>query len=189
METVAARYERRTSLACSYAAPLDTLPLFVRGGAIVPMWPKGTLSWQTRDKSELDYDLYPQGDSGYTLYEDDGVTRQFAAGSAATQRVQVHAPGGGNGATVVKVGPSEGDYAGKPAACSYRFAVHGDGVPGWVVTDGGPLQRYDSAAAFASAASGWYADPTSGVVEIKTLSMPTDRGFSVELVHGSGPRA
>ncbi|MDQ0994039.1 TIM-barrel domain-containing protein [Streptomyces sp. V3I7] len=27
-----------------YSAPLDTLPVFVRGGAIIPMCPKGTLS-------------------------------------------------------------------------------------------------------------------------------------------------
>ncbi|WP_051711799.1 TIM-barrel domain-containing protein [Streptomyces sp. NRRL S-350] len=166
-----------------YSAPLDTLPLFVKGGAIVPMWPKGTLSYQTRNRGELDYDLYPQaqGDSSYTLYEDDGVTRQFTAGSSATQQVDVHSAGP---VTVIKVGASEGSYAGKPASRAYRFTVHGQPAPRQVVSQGGPLTRLDSAAALDSAPSGWYYDAATGVTHVKTPSRPTDRDFSVELIHG-----
>ncbi|MFI2609121.1 TIM-barrel domain-containing protein [Kitasatospora sp. NPDC018619] len=166
-----------------YSAPLDTLPLFVRGGAIIPMWPQGTLSWQTRDRGELDYDLYPQarGDSSYTLYEDDGVTRQFAAGSSATQRVDVHS---GGPVTVVEVGPSVGSYAGKPTSRAYRLTVHGRPAPRQVVSQGGPLPRLASAAALDSAATGWYHDAATGVTQVKTPDQPTDRGFSVGLIHG-----
>jgi len=160
-----------------YWAPLDTLPLFVKGGSIVPMWPKGTLSWENRDRGELDYDLYPQGDSSYTLYEDDGVTRGFAQGASATQRVDVHAHGT---ATVVNVGASEGSYAGKPDARGYRFTVHGQGEPRLVVTAGGPLPRLTSAD---PGAVGWSYDPATGVTEIRTGQISTDRAFSVEIVH------
>ncbi|GAA2742761.1 TIM-barrel domain-containing protein [Kitasatospora cinereorecta] len=160
-----------------YRAPLDTLPLFVKGGSIVPMWPKGTLSWENRDRTELDYDLYPQGDTAYTLYEDDGVTRQYAQGSSATQRVDVHAHGA---ATVVQVGASEGTYAGKPAARAYRFTVHGQGEPRLVVGPGGPLPRLTTDD---PAATGWRYDPATGVTEIRTPSRPTDRPFSVEIIH------
>ena len=45
-----------------YPAPLDRLPLFVKGGSIIPMWPEGTLSWATRDTGQLDLDVYPDGD-------------------------------------------------------------------------------------------------------------------------------
>lgn len=46
---------------------------------------QGTTSWQTRDRHELDWDLYPSAHatSHYTLYEDDGVSRDFAKGAAA----------------------------------------------------------------------------------------------------------
>ncbi|MFI9161868.1 glycoside hydrolase family 31 protein [Kitasatospora aureofaciens] len=164
-----------------YSAPLDTLPLFVKGGAIVPMWPRGTLSWENRDRGELDYDLYPQGDSSYTLYEDDGVTRRYAAGSSATQQVDVHAHGP---VTTVEVGASEGSYSGKPDARSYRFTVHGRSAPRMVVTQGGPLPRLDSAAALDSAASGWYFDGAAGVTHVKTAPVPTDEDFSLHLIHG-----
>ena len=145
------------------------------------MWPRGTLSWENRDRGELDYDLYPQGDSSYTLYEDDGVTRRYAAGSSATQQVDVHAHGP---VTTVEVGASEGSYSGKPDARSYRFTVHGRSAPRMVVTQGGPLPRLDSAAALDSAASGWYFDGATGVTHVKTAPVPTDEDFSLHLIHG-----
>ncbi|MFI6151253.1 TIM-barrel domain-containing protein [Kitasatospora sp. NPDC051170] len=165
-----------------YAAPLDTLPLFVRGGAIVPMWPKGTLSWESRDRGELDYDLYPseRGSSTYTLYEDDGVSRQYAGGASATQRVDVHA---NPVVTTVKVGASEGSYTGKPQARSYRFTVHGQGAPSFVATDDGPLPQLDSAAELDAADSGWYHDEATGLTEVKTAKVSTDHGFSLHLIH------
>jgi len=54
-------------------APLDTLPLFVRGGAILPMMqearriPQGAVD-------PLILEVYPQGRSAYTVYEDEGDT-------------------------------------------------------------------------------------------------------------------
>lgn len=164
-----------------YKAPLDTLPLFVKGGSIVPMWPKGTTSWETRNKSELDYDIYPKGTTDYTLYEDDGVTRKFAKGSSATQHVQVKAPTHGKGSTSIKVGASVGSYTGKPASRSYTFTVHAKDAPSQVAMAGGKLHRLDSAKAFAAAKSGWYTDPDTGVTEIRTPSLSTGHGFSVEL--------
>lgn len=54
-------------------APLDTLPLFVRGGAILPMMqearriPQGTVD-------PLILEVYPRGRSAYTVFEDEGET-------------------------------------------------------------------------------------------------------------------
>ncbi|WP_343335983.1 TIM-barrel domain-containing protein [Streptomyces sp. SUK 48] len=153
-----------------YHAPLDTLPLFVREGAIVPMWPKDTTSWQTRDRHELDWDLYPSahGTSHYTLYEDDGVTRDFAKGAAATQRVSLHRDAHG---TTVSVGASEGAYHGKVAARTYRFTVHGGSAPARVLVDGRQLPR-----------SAWSFDPATRVTTVTTASLPLDRGFGLRLV-------
>ncbi|MFJ2627075.1 TIM-barrel domain-containing protein [Streptomyces sp. NPDC087532] len=165
-----------------YKAPLDTLPLFVKGGSIVPMWPKGTLSWQSRDRNRLDYDIYPQGTTQYTLYEDDGVTRKFTEGASATQQVRVQAPlHGDSGDTTIKVGASVGSYGGKPSARSYRFTVHGKDTPTQVALGGDRLRRVASSAALASATSGWYTDAATGITEIKTSPVSTDRGFTLVL--------
>ncbi|MFF1401751.1 DUF5110 domain-containing protein [Streptomyces sp. NPDC058294] len=155
-----------------YHAPLDTLPLFVREGAIVPMWPRGTTSWQTRDRHELDWDLYPaaHGTSHYTLYEDDGVTRAYAEGAAATQRVSVREDARG---TTVTVGASRGDYAGKVAARSYRFSVHGGTAPARILLDGRRLPL-----------DAWSYDAGGHVTTVTTARLPLDRGFTVRLVDG-----
>ncbi|MFF1447983.1 TIM-barrel domain-containing protein [Streptomyces sp. NPDC058274] len=151
-----------------YHAPLDTLPLFVKSGAIVPMWPKGTTSWQTRDRHELDWDLYPKGDSSYTLYEDDGVTRKFAEGASAAQRVSMSAA---KGSTEVNVGASKGSYRDKPGARAYRFTVHGESAPRQVLLNGRPLP-----------ASAWSYDTDTRVTTVRTPSLTLDRAFRLRLV-------
>jgi len=151
-----------------YHAPLDTLPLFVKSGAIVPMWPKGTTSWQTRDRHELDWDLYPKGDSAYTLYEDDGVTRHFTEHASATQRVSMQTTAD---TTEVNVGASKGSYTDKPDARSYRFTVHGEAAPRQVLLNGRPLSR-----------TSWSYDAGTGVTTIETPRLTLDRAFSVRLM-------
>ncbi|MBO0842092.1 MAG: DUF5110 domain-containing protein [Nocardioides sp.] len=161
-----------------YHAPLDTLPLFVRSGSIVPMWPSGTTSWQTRDRSELDWDVYPSTRSTYTLYEDDGVTRKYATGASSTQRITTSADRHG---VRIDLGPAVGSYAGKPTSRHYVFSVHGQPTPARVAAGGTPLRRLASSAALTSADSGWYRDPTTGVVTVKTAQVPLSRGLAVTL--------
>ena len=60
-------------------APLEKLPLYVRGGAILPFGPV----MQHTDEQALDpltLDIYPGGTSSWTLYEDDGHSFDFAQG-------------------------------------------------------------------------------------------------------------
>ncbi|WP_441247752.1 TIM-barrel domain-containing protein [Kitasatospora sp. McL0602] len=169
-----------------YHAPLDTLPLFVKAGAIVPMWPKGTLSWQTRDTARLDYDIYAQGQHDYTLYEDDGTTRAYQQGASATQQVSVRSVGQGHGATFVTVGPSVGSYTGKPAARSYEFTVHVGAAPATVLLNQRPLSGYASQAQLDAASAGWSYDAAAGVVHVKTAQLPTASGFSMLLAGAGG---
>lgn len=166
-----------------YSAPLDTLPLFVKAGAAVPMWP-GIRSYQDRTAhAPLAWDVYPQGRSSFTLYEDDGVTRAHRDGSSATQRVQVAAPRSGGGEVRIGVGALRGAFRGKQTARPYRFTVHTGDAPRGVTLDGRPLRRLPSAGAFEAADEGWFHDPAdrAGVVRIKTASRPTGRAFTLVL--------
>lgn len=52
-------------------APLDTMPLFVRGGAIIPKAEAG-LRIPNHAPDPLIVDIYPYGESAYTLFEDEG---------------------------------------------------------------------------------------------------------------------
>ncbi|MFF4188310.1 NPCBM/NEW2 domain-containing protein [Streptomyces sp. NPDC001691] len=166
-----------------YSAPLDTLPLFVKAGAAVPMWP-GIRSYQDRTaNSPLAWDIYPQGRSSFQLYEDDGVTRAHRTGAYATQRADVTAPQRGPGDVTVQVSASKGQFAGKQTARPYELTVHTGSAPATVDVAGHRLARLGSRAAYDTAATGWFYDPSDrgGVVRVKTATLRTDKAFEVRL--------
>jgi hypothetical protein len=150
-----------------YSAPLDRLPLFVKGGAIVPMWPQLNYNSE-KPHTPITFDVYPRGSSSFDLYEDDGVTRQFQTGSYAKQPVSVTAPASGTGDVVVNVGASIGSYNGKPSTRGYELDVHVSGAPSSVTLGSSALTRYTSRAAYDPATTGWFFEP--GVLHVKTGS-------------------
>ncbi|MCC3767101.1 TIM-barrel domain-containing protein [Streptomyces sp. UNOC14_S4] len=152
-----------------YRAPLDTLPLFVKGGANIPMWP-GIRSYTDRTAdSPLAWDVYPQGTSSFTLYEDDGVTRAHRSGASARQTLTVRASGS-RGITL-ELGASKGDFRGKQKARPYEFTVHTKTAPRTVTLNGRALRQGD----------GWRYDPSDrgGVLHVRTATLPTDRAFTI----------
>ncbi|MFJ9340493.1 TIM-barrel domain-containing protein [Streptomyces sp. NPDC101733] len=153
----------------NYQAPLDTLPLFVKGGAIVPMWPQMNYTGE-KPLSTLTYDIHPRGDSTFNLYEDDGRTRAHESGAYARQRVDVTAPAAGSGTVTVSVGAPTGSYAGQQANRGYEFSLHVASAPSALTVDGGALPRLTTKAAYDSAATGWFHDPAdrAGVLWVKT---------------------
>ncbi|WP_225726520.1 MULTISPECIES: TIM-barrel domain-containing protein [unclassified Nocardia] len=167
-----------------YNAPLDTLPLFVRAGAVVPMWPDGTRSWRTRDTGVLDLDIYPQAEGAFTLTEDDGVTRAYQQGQQATQDFTVRTPDSG---VEVTIGANVGSYQGKPAARRYELAVHTGVAPDAVRTDAGALTQRAGKADLDSAPNGWWYDENDrgGIVYVKTDPVDAAASGTVWLTGGS----
>ncbi|MGW1074101.1 glycoside hydrolase family 31 protein [Streptomyces sp. NPDC002537] len=153
-----------------YRAPLDTLPLFVKSGANIPMWP-GIRSYEDRTPdSPLAWDIYPKGTSSFTLYEDDGVTRAHRGGAYAQQTLTTRAARDG---VTLEVGASKGDFRGKQTARPYEFTIHTKSAPRTVTLDGHVLPQGE----------GWRYDPSDrgGVVHVRTGTLPTDRAFTVAL--------
>ncbi|PSD26247.1 glycosyl hydrolase, partial [Stenotrophomonas maltophilia] len=68
-------------------------------------------------------DLYPQGDSQYTLYEDDGNTRRYQQGESSTQQIRVQAPALGSGPVQVQIDAVQGQYNGQLAQRRYGLRV------------------------------------------------------------------
>ncbi|WP_460626358.1 RICIN domain-containing protein [Intrasporangium mesophilum] len=169
-----------------YKAPLDRLPLFVRAGAVVPMFPEGTKDWKSgKDSGRLDLDVYPSGTSSFTSYEDDGRSQAYAAGQSATQQLGVVAPTAGKGPVTVSIGALDGAYAGKPGTRAYGLSVHTNTKPSEVSVDGTVIGPVDSAAALDGASSGWFYDAATGVIQAKTASLPTSAAHSVRIT-GAG---
>ncbi|WP_268835263.1 glycoside hydrolase family 31 protein [Streptomyces olivochromogenes] len=155
----------------NYSAPLDTLPLFVKGGAIVPVWPQMNYICE-KPVSTLTYDIHPHGNSSFTLYEDDGITRAYQHGAFAEQKVNVTAPTSGTGDVRVTVGSPSGSFTGKPSSRAYDLGLHVAKAPSSVTVNGTALMPLSTRSAFAGASSGWFHDASgrSGVLRIKAGS-------------------
>ena len=113
-------------------APLAEMPLYVRGGAILPMWP---LAQHTdaiaRDKLELH--VWPgRGELNY--YEDDGLTQAFARGDYRLTPFQWRPKTGGYS---LVWGASTGSY--HDARTRWSFVFH-HLSPAQVQLDGQPVR-------------------------------------------------
>jgi alpha-D-xyloside xylohydrolase len=64
-------------------APLATLPLFVRGGSIIPMGKKIEYTAQAKNDT-IEIRLYRGADASFTLYEDEGTNYNYEKGQYAT---------------------------------------------------------------------------------------------------------
>ncbi|RQO61218.1 glycosyl hydrolase [Paucibacter sp. KBW04] len=158
---------------------LDKLPVFVRAGAILPMYPEVLFDGE-KPKDQLTLDLYPSGSSQTTLYEDDGSSRRYKEGEFSQQEIRMQAPAQGAGDVRVEIAGVQGRYAGQEARRSYALLVHSRTRPQAVELGGQVLPELKDAAAFAAAESGWFfdADDRYGTVQVKTAKQDIRQALS-----------
>lgn len=159
----------------SYPAPLDKLPLFVRSGAIIPMYQQMMYDWE-RPTDTLTLRIFPNGISTYDLYEDDGLTRDHRVGASATTTFGVSATEGGVGPIEVTLNPARGDFKGRLKERSYLLEVVTPYSPQTVWVNGKKVARLSSEGDFARCREGWYYDTCQmgGTIRVKTLKVSTD---------------
>jgi alpha-glucosidase/alpha-D-xyloside xylohydrolase len=63
----------------SRAVDLETMPLYVRAGSILPLGPVKQFTGEKMDKP-VSISLYPGGDASFLLYEDDGSSFNYRRG-------------------------------------------------------------------------------------------------------------
>ncbi len=130
----------RDGITLDYQVTLETIPLFVRAGAIIPMYPAMNYDGE-KAKDVLTFDIYPFGHSSYTLYEDDGLSRDYAKGAFSTQQIEVQAPQGKAGDIQVQVAAVQGEYQGQEPRRAYEFWLHSRVAPDRVELNGKALQQ------------------------------------------------
>ena len=86
--------------------PLNTMPLYVRAGSIVPMGP--VMQYAT-EKLDVPYEdrIYPGANAKFTLYEDDNETYNYEKGEYATYELSWN-----DAAKVLTVGKRKGNFPG-----------------------------------------------------------------------------
>lgn len=103
-----------------------TFPVFVKGGCVLPMQPYNRRP-ASCDLGKLVMRVYPgkEGDvNTFTLYEDDGVTRDYEKGEYAKTRLAYSQKGK---KVTVTIFPTEGTYRGQLARRAYRLEICGFG--------------------------------------------------------------
>jgi alpha-glucosidase len=117
-------------------APLDTVPMFVRGGAILPFGPE--MNYVGEKSLEPEFVIYPdeKGIAKTSLYEDDGMSPAYLRGtyrrtlvSLATDRQQVS----------IRIAAAEGSY--RPATRMMNFVLPAQSSNVRIIVDGRVLGR------------------------------------------------
>jgi alpha-glucosidase len=78
------------------SAPLDTIPVYVRAGAILPSGPVMQYTSDPSAPPDLTVDVYPGPDSTFVLYEDDGSSLGYQIGASQSTYITHTSPNGWN---------------------------------------------------------------------------------------------
>lgn len=122
------KYEGETTI--SVDAPLETVPMFVRAGAIVPTGPElKYVGEKTFDP--ITFNIYPdeKGSASVTLYEDDGISPAYKQDGWRRTTVNVESSAGG---FVVTLDTPKGRY--DPGRRTLNFAIKSAGRADKVAT-------------------------------------------------------
>ena len=158
-----------------YEAKLDICPVFIRQGAIIPMYPDMNYVGE-KPADVLTLDLYPYGNTSFNLYEDDGLTRDYKKGEFARTLISVSSPKGEKGTITVDIAKAKGDYKGRYQERTYLLDVRSESSPSNVTLAGKPLSAI-SPEAFNAGQEGWYFDASDrmGRVKVRTNRLSTNQ--------------
>ncbi len=108
-------------------APLDTLPLFVRAGALIPLGPVKQYDAEPV-ANELVVLVYPRGQASFSLYDDDGYSNRYLDNDYAVTELGCVATAEG---CVCRISPPTGSASGR----SYVFKIFAKRSPRQVLIE------------------------------------------------------
>lgn len=111
------------------AAPLDTIPLYVRSGSIVPIGPDTTYA-DEQPNAPLDLRIYPGQNGSFTLYDDEGDNYNYEQGQFAAIRLTWEEAG-----RQLTIHERQGSYPGMPDSREFRIVIE-DGTNRFPSSDG-----------------------------------------------------
>jgi alpha-glucosidase len=156
-------------------AAVQRVPLFVRGGAIIPT---RQLVQYTGEApiNPLTFEVYPDGRSSSEYYEDDGSSFAYLKGDYLKERLtaddQPHT-------LTLSVSARQGSYT--PPARSMEFAVHHQQTaPQAVRVDGVAMARVETKAVLKDSSRGWCYDGMHNILWIKLPDQGDARNVQVE---------
>lgn len=110
---------------------LDTVPLYARAGAIIPLGPDVQYSGE-KPWDDLEVRVYPGADGRFVLYEDEGDTYRYEQGACSTIEFTLRG-------RTLSIGARSGAFPGMPQQRRFRV-VTPDGAVREVSYDGSALK-------------------------------------------------
>jgi len=138
--------------------------LFIRGGAIIPYQkPSQYIGEQTLDS--LIIKVYPEKQSSYTLWEDDGITFDYEKGILAKTRFDCN---DSDKRTTITIEPVEGSYSGMFTSRTYLLEIEIPKKPVKVILNNQTVENWQF--------------ENSGMLKILVNQNPTSEKQEVEIV-------
>jgi alpha-D-xyloside xylohydrolase len=130
----------------SMPAPLDSIPILVKAGSIVPMGPM--IQYATESIDPLEIRVYKGQNASFVLYEDEGDTYNYETGKYSEIRFTWD-----DAAGQLTIGARTGSYTGMPASRTFNVvwvgANHGNGLEVTATPD--QVVKYDGSEVSVSA--------------------------------------
>ncbi len=152
---------------------IESIPMFLREGAIVPMADNQLMSMERDHTTDLHLIMVPGEDRTYVLYDDDGVTNDFQKGVYRKTNITME------GTQVVKVHfNAEGTYTDHVEKVVVEM-IRKDRSPFWVALGGRKLEHFLNRKKFDAAEEGWYYSQTKRAVLVKYANPKEDVTLTV----------
>jgi len=110
----------------SVAAPIWKLPVFVKAGAIIPVTRPNNNVSEINNKLRS-YEIYPNGKTNFTDYDDDGITEEYLLGKSVSTLIESDLKT--NGIATITVFPAKGNYSGFEKTKSTEFKINATAKP------------------------------------------------------------
>lgn len=152
---------------------MESIPMFLREGAIVPMADNQLMSMERDHMTDLHLIMVHGEDRTYVLYDDDGVTNDFRKGIYRKVNITME------GTQVVKVRfHGEGTYTDHVENVVVEMSRK-DRSPYWVTLGGRKLEHFLNRRKFEAAQEGWYYSQTKKAVLVKYANPKEDTTLTV----------
>jgi len=150
----------------NYSADVDRLPILIRAGAIIPMWPEMNYVGE-KEPNPITLDIFPDSLSSFIMYEDDGTSSEYENGAFSTTKFECIRT---TDTITVRIGERKGAYKTMPSTRYYFLQVHNVvNKPIEVKRGSLVLQKCKTLKELETAIEGWYYDTDKKIAYIKPL--------------------
>lgn len=152
---------------------IASIPMFIRGGAILPLAMNQMRNLASEKETGIHLLCAADRDNTFTLYEDDGITKDYEKGIYLKTRITMTA-----GVQTTLDFCHEGTYETTVNEFFVDLVHHGK-APFWVSLDGQKLPNFLHRRKFGEADCGWYYSQTLKSVQIKYPNPKKDYRLAV----------